>query len=45
MHEGSSVRPGVGGARHKYIIRTDVLFDVSGETQTLLQSGAAEAER
>ena len=45
VHEGSAVRPGAGGAKHKYIIRTDVLFDVSGETQTLLRSGAAEAER
>jgi hypothetical protein len=28
VHEGSAVAPGPGGAKHKYIIRTDVLFHV-----------------
>ena len=28
VHEGSAVAPGPTGARHKYIIRTDVLFHV-----------------
>jgi hypothetical protein len=28
VHEGSAVATGPTGARHKYIIRTDVLFEV-----------------
>ena len=28
MHEGSAVFPGARGAKYKYIVRTDVLFEV-----------------
>ena len=30
VHEGSAVFPGARGVKHKYIVRTDVLFEVGG---------------
>lgn len=39
VHEGSAVAPGPGGARHKYIIRTDVLFDVTPGSATGAEGG------
>ena len=33
IHEGSAVRAGVGGEQFKYIIRTDVLFDLASTPQ------------
>ena len=34
IHEGSAVREGVGGEKFKYIIRTDVLFDLASTPQS-----------
>ena len=46
LHEGSAVAVGPGGAAHKYIIRTDVMFEVAeGSATGNGAEGAGEMNR